>query len=40
LIGIGEALITVLTVTAIMATRSDLVYGWSASEVKLEVRSS
>ena len=40
LIGIGEAVITVLTVTAIMATRSDLVYGWSASEVKLEVRSS
>lgn len=40
LIGIGEAVITVLTVSAIMATRSDLVYGWSASEVKLEVRSS
>ena len=40
LIGIGEAVITVLTVTAIMATRSDLVYGWSAAEVKLEVRSS
>ena len=31
LIGIGEAVITVLTVSAIMATRSDLVYGWSAS---------
>ncbi|MEY3374373.1 MAG: energy-coupling factor ABC transporter permease [Candidatus Nanopelagicaceae bacterium] len=40
LIGIGEAVITVLTVSAIMATRSDLVYGWSASEVKLEVRNS
>jgi cobalt/nickel transport system permease protein len=40
LIGIGEAVITVLTISAIMATRSDLVYGWSASEVKLEVRSS
>ena len=40
LIGIGEAVITVLTVSAIMATRSDLVYGWSAAEVKLEVRSS
>jgi len=40
LIGIGEAVITVLTVSVIMATRSDLVYGWSASEVKLEVRNS
>ncbi len=40
LIGIGEAVITVLTVSAIMATRSDLVYGWSTSEVKLEVRNS
>lgn len=40
LIGIGEAVITVLTVSAIMATRSDLVYGWRASQVKLEVRST
>ena len=39
LIGIGEAVITVLTVSAIMATRSDLVYGWKASQVKLEVRN-
>ena len=40
LIGIGEAVITVLTVSAIMATRSDLVYGWTASQVTLEVRNS
>lgn len=40
LIGIGEAVITVLTVSAIMATRSDLVYGWRASQVKLEVRNT
>ena len=40
LIGIGEAVITVLTVSAIMATRSDLVYGWRASQVTLEVRNS
>jgi cobalamin biosynthesis protein CbiM len=40
LIGIGEAVITLLTVSAIMATRSDLVYGWRASQVKLEVRNT
>ena len=40
LIGIGEAVITVLTVSAIMATRSDLVYGWRASQVTLEVRNT
>lgn len=38
LIGIGEALITALTVSAIIATRSDLVYGWNQSEIKLEVK--
>ena len=36
LIGIGEALITFLTISSIIATRSDLVYGYKP---KLEVRS-
>lgn len=40
LIGIGEALITMVTVSAIIATRSDLVYGWSKKDIKLEVKSS
>ncbi|MFM7776358.1 MAG: energy-coupling factor ABC transporter permease [Actinomycetota bacterium] len=35
LIGIGEALITFITVSAVIATRSDLVYGWKPT---LEVR--
>jgi len=35
LIGIGEALITFMTVTAVMASRSDLVYGWKPD---LEIR--
>lgn len=35
LIGIGEALITFMTVTAVMASRSDLVYGWKP---ELEIR--
>jgi len=39
LIGIGEAVITMLTVSAILASRSDLVYGWSRKEVVLEIRS-
>ena len=39
LIGIGEALITMLTVSAILASRSDLVYGWSRKEVALEIQS-
>ena len=39
LIGIGEAVITMLTVSAILASRSDLVYGWSRREVTLEIRS-
>ena len=36
LIGIGEALITFMTVSAVIATRSDLVFGWKP---RLEVRS-
>ena len=39
LIGIGEAVITMLTVSAILASRSDLVFGWSRKEVSLEIRS-
>lgn len=39
LIGIGEAVITMLTVSAILASRSDLVYCWSRKEVALEMRS-
>jgi cobalt/nickel transport system permease protein len=38
LIGIGEAIITLLTVSAIMATRSDLVYGWKSSKIELMVK--
>lgn len=39
IIGIGEAVITALTVSAVLASRSDLVYGWDQSSNKLEVRS-
>lgn len=35
LIGIGEALITFMTVSAVLASRSDLVYGWKP---ELEIR--
>ena len=38
LIGIGEALITMVTVSAIISTRSDLVYGWRQERVTLEVK--
>ena len=38
LIGIGEALITMLTVSAIISTRSDLVYGWDKKDIVLEVK--
>ena len=38
LIGIGEALITGLTVSAVLASRSDLVYGWKGNETQLEIR--
>ena len=36
LIGIGEAVITFLTVSSVIRTRSDLVFGW---QEKLEIRS-
>ncbi|MFM1786457.1 MAG: hypothetical protein RL228_407, partial [Actinomycetota bacterium] len=38
LIGIGEALITMLTISAIISARSDLVYGWKNSQLVLEVK--
>ena len=38
LIGIGEALITGLTVSAVLASRSDLVYGWKGNTTELEIR--
>jgi len=40
LIGIGEALITGLTVSAVLASRSDLVYGWKNNVQKLEIRNA
>lgn len=39
LIGIGEAIITFLTVSAVLASRSDLVYGFRANVQELEIRS-
>lgn len=39
LIGIGEALITGLTLSAVLASRADLVYGWKNNEGKLEIRN-
>lgn len=38
LIGIGEALITLFTVSAIISTRSDLVYGLRDSRTELEIK--
>jgi cobalt/nickel transport system permease protein len=37
-IGIGEAIITALTVSAVLASRSDLVFGWDNQNTKLEIR--
>jgi cobalamin biosynthesis protein CbiM len=39
LIGIGEAIITFLTVSAVLASRSDLVFGYRANTQELEIRS-
>jgi cobalt/nickel transport system permease protein len=39
LIGIGEAVITFLTVSAVLASRSDLVFGYKADAQALEIRS-
>ena len=38
-IGIGEAIITALTVSAVLASRSDLVFGWDNQNTKLKIRS-
>lgn len=38
LIGLGEAAITVLTLSAVLASRADLVYGWRGMAPALEVR--
>ena len=38
LIGIGEGVITALAVGAVMASRSDLVYGYKGSTQLLETR--
>ena len=40
LIGIGEALITVFAVGAVLASRSDLVYGYKNQKSSLEIRSA
>ena len=39
LIGIGEAIITALTLSAVLASRSDLVFGWDKKNTTLEIRS-
>ncbi len=38
LIGIGEAIITFLTVRVVLASRADLVFGWQSVRPSLEVR--
>lgn len=38
LIGIGEAIITFLTISAVLASRSDLVFGYTARVEELEIR--
>ncbi len=40
LIGIGEALITAFAVGAVLASRSDLVYGFKGEKQALEIRSA
>jgi cobalamin biosynthesis protein CbiM len=40
LIGIGEAVITAFAVTAIMASRPDLVYGYRGAKQQLEIRKA
>ena len=39
LIGFGEAIITALTVSAVLVSRSDLVFGWDSKNSPLEIRS-
>lgn len=38
LIGVGEAIITFLTISAVLASRSDLVFGYTARAEELEIR--
>lgn len=38
LIGVGEAIITFITVRIVLESRSDLVFGWQAVKPKLEVK--
>lgn len=38
LIGIGEAIITSLAVSAVIASRPDLVYGWKPTTTNLEIK--
>lgn len=40
LIGIGEALITLFAVGAVLASRSDLVYGYTGEKASLEIRNA
>jgi ABC-type Co2+ transport system permease subunit len=40
LIGIGEALITGLTISAVLATRPDLVFGYKGAKQNLEIRTN
>jgi cobalamin biosynthesis protein CbiM len=40
LIGIGEAVITAFSVTAVMASRPDLVYGYRGAKQQLEIRKA
>ncbi|CAB4579056.1 unannotated protein [freshwater metagenome] len=40
LIGIGEAIITAFAVTAVMASRPDLVYGYRGAKQQLEIRKA
>ena len=40
LIGIGEAIITGLSVSAVMASRPDLVFGYRGAKKNLEIRQS
>ena len=39
-IGIGEAIITALSVTAVLASRPDLVYGYRGAKQQLEIRKA
>jgi cobalt/nickel transport system permease protein len=40
LIGIGEAIITAFAITAVMASRPDLVYGYRGAKQQLEIRKA